>query len=152
MQLGDVMYRDLRFVIPVFVQFLLYASPSRLQSVGDCRKGARAVPGLVSAKPLASLMEFFSLTLFGEGSLNVGWLAYSVGISVITFFCRRVSPSDEPSAGLLMSIDAIRISGLSKSYSIARNGGVRANQTYAKQLSSGYENRLLASSKKRFGP
>jgi lipopolysaccharide transport system permease protein len=80
-----VRFRDLRFVIPVAVQFLLYASPVGYSLAAISEKVPVQYQTVYMLNPLASLTEFFRWTILGEGSLNVFWLSYSFMISVIFF-------------------------------------------------------------------
>jgi lipopolysaccharide transport system permease protein len=79
-----VRYRDVRFVVPVAVQFLLYASPVgySLAALGDKVPGPWQAAYLLN--PLASLMELFRWTLLAEGTLNPWWVAYSAAAAVAT--------------------------------------------------------------------
>jgi len=80
-----VSYRDLRFVIPVAVQFLLYASPVGYSLAAINEKVPVKYQTAYMLNPLASLTEFFRWTILGEGTLNVGWLSYSIAASIIVF-------------------------------------------------------------------
>ena len=80
-----VRFRDLRFVIPVAVQFLLYASPVGYSLAAISEKVPVQYQTVYMLNPLASLTEFFRWTLLGEGTLSLGWLAYSFGVSVVFF-------------------------------------------------------------------
>ncbi|MGL4514094.1 MAG: ABC transporter permease [Lacipirellulaceae bacterium] len=79
-----VRYRDVRFVVPVAVQFLLYASPVgySLAALGDKVPGPWQAAYLLN--PLASLMELFRWTLLAEGTLDPWWVAYSAAAAVAT--------------------------------------------------------------------
>src|SRR5690606_8527608 len=80
-----VRYRDLRYVIPVAIQFLLYASPVgySLEVLHEKLPAQFYAPYMLN--PLASLIEFFRWTLLGEGQLALGWLAYSVAVALGIF-------------------------------------------------------------------
>jgi lipopolysaccharide transport system permease protein len=80
-----VRYRDLRYVIPVAVQFLLYASPVGYSLAAIHERVPAGYDALYMLNPLASLMEFFRYCLLGEGTLNPCWLAYSVVFALATF-------------------------------------------------------------------
>lgn len=80
-----VRYRDLRFVIPVAVQFLLYASPVGYSLAAINEKVPLEYQTAYMLNPLASLMEFFRWTLLGEGTLSPMWMTYSVAVALITF-------------------------------------------------------------------
>jgi lipopolysaccharide transport system permease protein len=74
-----VKYRDINYVLPVLVQFLLYASPVAY--------ALSAVPHSLRlyfiANPLTGLLEAFRWSLLGTGSLHVGYVAYSAGFAVV---------------------------------------------------------------------
>ncbi|EMI15586.1 ABC-2 type transporter [Rhodopirellula maiorica SM1] len=80
-----VRYRDLRFVIPVAVQFLLYASPVGYSLAAINEKVPVQYQTAYMLNPLASLTEFFRWTLLGQGTISPLWLGYSVLIALITF-------------------------------------------------------------------
>lgn len=80
-----VRYRDLRYIIPVGVQFLLYASPVGYSLAALNERVPLEYQAIYMLNPLATLIEFFRWTLLGEGTLSLGWLAYSVGVSVAVF-------------------------------------------------------------------
>ena len=80
-----VRYRDLRYIIPVGVQFLLYASPVGYSLAALNERVPLKYQAIYMLNPLATLIEFFRWTLLGEGTLSLGWLAYSVGVSVAVF-------------------------------------------------------------------
>ncbi len=80
-----VRYRDLRFVIPVAVQFLLYASP-----VGYCLAAINEkVPvqyqTVYMLNPLASLTEFFRWTILGKKKRDFALLTYSMLTAIAVF-------------------------------------------------------------------
>ncbi len=72
-------YRDVLFILPAFVQLLLYASP-----VGYV---LTAVPshlqGLFYLNPLAAPLELLRWSLLGTGAPHWGYLAYSAGVSIL---------------------------------------------------------------------
>jgi lipopolysaccharide transport system permease protein len=76
-----VSYRDLQHVIPVLLQFLLYATPVAYSM--------SAVPerwrGFFLFNPLTSLLEGFRWSLLGRGQVHWGWVAYSVACVAVTF-------------------------------------------------------------------
>lgn len=73
-----VTYRDVQFVLPVAVQFALYASPIAY--------AVSAVPHnlrpLYFLNPLSSLLEAFRWSILGTGQLQWGYLAYSAVVAV----------------------------------------------------------------------
>lgn len=80
-----VQYRDLRFVIPVAVQFLLYASPIGYSLAAIAEKVPSRYQAVYMLNPLASLTEFFRWTVLGEGTFSVNWMLYSISMSVFFF-------------------------------------------------------------------
>ncbi len=82
-----VSYRDVQYVMPVLIQFLLYGSPVAY--------AVSAVPAKLRAaymlNPLAGLMEAFRWSLLGRGQLQWGPLAYSAVLCVGIFFLGALS-------------------------------------------------------------
>lgn len=80
-----VQYRDVRYVLPVIIQFAMYASPVGYMIVAVNEK----VPGwavqLYMLNPLASLIEGCRWSMLGTGHLHPGYLAYSLILSVSVF-------------------------------------------------------------------
>jgi lipopolysaccharide transport system permease protein len=74
-----VSYRDVQFVLPVAVQFALYASPVAY--------AVSAVPPqfrtLYFLNPLSGLLEAFRWSLLGTGHLQWGYVAYSGALAVL---------------------------------------------------------------------
>lgn len=73
-----VRYRDVRFVIPVAVQFLLYASPVGYSLAVIGEKVPAAYRALYMLNPVASVIELFRWTILGTGRIDPAWLLYSV--------------------------------------------------------------------------
>jgi lipopolysaccharide transport system permease protein len=76
-----VSYRDLQYVIPILMQFLLYASPVAYS--------AKMVPShlrtVFMLNPIAGLLEAFRWSLLGTGHPNPGQVAYSSIMAVVVF-------------------------------------------------------------------
>jgi lipopolysaccharide transport system permease protein len=74
-----VRYRDINYVLPVLVQFLLYASPVAY--------ALSAVPHSLRlyfvANPLTGLLEAFRWSLLGTGSLHLPYVLYSAGFAIV---------------------------------------------------------------------
>ena len=72
-----VSYRDVQYILPVFLQMLLYASPIAY--------AVSAVPdrwrGLYSLNPLSAVMEAFRWSLLGIGRPHWGSLAYAAAVA-----------------------------------------------------------------------
>lgn len=79
-----VRYRDLRFVIPVAIQFLLYASPVGYGLSAVNEKVPEWATSLFLLNPVASLLEAFRWSVLGVGQLSAGWLAYSLAFAIIS--------------------------------------------------------------------
>jgi lipopolysaccharide transport system permease protein len=80
-----VTYRDLKYAIPVALQFLLYASPVgySLQLVHD--KIPALLQPLYFANPLVELLQAFRWSLLGKGEVHWGWFAYSAFMVMAVF-------------------------------------------------------------------
>jgi lipopolysaccharide transport system permease protein len=76
-----VSYRDLQYVIPVMLQFLLYASPVAYP--------VSAVPGRMQIwfylNPVAGLLEAFRWSVMGRGTINWVAVGYAAGVVVVVF-------------------------------------------------------------------
>lgn len=76
-----VSYRDVQYVLPVLVPFLLYASPVAYP--------ASAVPQRLQPvyflNPLSGLLEGFRWSLLGEGPLHWGYAGYGAAAAVVLF-------------------------------------------------------------------
>lgn len=80
-----VQYRDVRYVLPVVVQFAMYASPVGYMLVAVNEKVPRWAIQLYMLNPLASLIEGCRWSMLGVGELHTGYLIYSLTISVGVF-------------------------------------------------------------------
>jgi len=80
-----VTYRDLKYAIPVVLQFLIYATPVgySLSLVRD--KLPEALQPFYFANPLVELLQAFRWSLLNTGEVNWGWFAYSAVMVVIIF-------------------------------------------------------------------
>lgn len=81
-----VKYRDLRYIIPVAIQFLLYASPVGYSLAALDEKVPTWLASVYLLNPIASLLEAFRWSVLGSGALDSAWLAYSIAVSVVIFF------------------------------------------------------------------
>ena len=79
-----IRYRDMRYVIPVIIQFLLYASPVGYSLEAIQLKVPSHLQSLYMLNPLASLCEFFRWAVLGEGVISPLWLAYSSCVSIFS--------------------------------------------------------------------
>lgn len=76
-----VPYRDVQYMLPVLMQFMLYASPVAY--------AVAAVPGhlraLVGVNPLTGILEGFRWALLGGSPFPARYLIWSAAVSVIVF-------------------------------------------------------------------
>ncbi|HEY4077867.1 MAG TPA: ABC transporter permease [Rhizomicrobium sp.] len=74
-----VKYRDIQYIVPLFVQLMMYASP-----VGY---SAAAVPSYIKPyydlNPLVAPIEIMRWSLTGVGQFNLGSLIYSIVVTII---------------------------------------------------------------------
>lgn len=72
-------YRDLRFLVQFGTQLLMYATPVIYP--------ASSIPErfrwIILANPMTPIMEAFRYAFLGAGSVNVGHLLYSLGMTVV---------------------------------------------------------------------
>jgi lipopolysaccharide transport system permease protein len=73
-----VTYRDVGYVLPVLVPFLMYASPVAY-AVSVVPERLRALYWL---NPLTGLLEAFRWSLLGRGEFHWGYIVYSAAISI----------------------------------------------------------------------
>src|SRR4051794_14077981 len=75
-----VRFRDVNYVLPVLVQFLLYASPVAyaLDAVPQSLRPYFIV------NPLTGILEAFRWSLLNTGSLQVPYVLYSAGFALVT--------------------------------------------------------------------
>jgi lipopolysaccharide transport system permease protein len=77
----SVEYRDINYVVPIFVQFLMYASPVAYS--------VSAVPikwhAIYMMNPLSGLLEAFRWSFLGVGHLDWAILSISIVFSIVIF-------------------------------------------------------------------
>lgn len=73
-------YRDLTFLIAFGVQLLMYATPV-IYPVSLVPPDKQIWLWL---NPLTSLFEIFKYAFLGKGTFDVQWLAYSIGVTIVT--------------------------------------------------------------------
>lgn len=73
-----VSYRDLQYVIPVLLQFLLYATPVAY-AVSAVPERLRAV---ICLNPISGLLEAFRWSVMGSGTIDGRSLSYSTAVSL----------------------------------------------------------------------
>ena len=78
-----VSYRDLQYVIPVLLQFVLYASPVAysMSSVPE------RLQFWLYLNPLSGLLQAFRWSVFGQGELRWVFVAYSAAVAAAVFVC-----------------------------------------------------------------
>jgi lipopolysaccharide transport system permease protein len=77
-----VSYRDVQYVVPVFLQLVMYASPVNYAVTSDM---PRAVQLFYVANPLTGLVQGLRWSLFGVAPPSAGMLAYTVVVTVLMF-------------------------------------------------------------------
>jgi lipopolysaccharide transport system permease protein len=80
-----VTYRDVQYVIPVLMQFLLYASPVAYPLTFALAKLPPSFRSFYFLNPLAGLLQGFRWSLLGHGSLPIVPVVYSAAFSVLVF-------------------------------------------------------------------
>jgi lipopolysaccharide transport system permease protein len=93
----NVKYRDVRYIVPFFIQIWLYATPVIYPASKVTQKLAEfGVPGWIyGLNPMVGVVEGFRYALFGRGSFSSSLLLASVGVTVLflvtgAFYFRRV--------------------------------------------------------------
>jgi lipopolysaccharide transport system permease protein len=83
----SVSYRDVQFIIPVAVQFLLYGSPIAypLSAVPPHLRTAMLL------NPLSGLLDAFRHSLLGRGEMNWGAVAYSATFAIVVLVAGAIS-------------------------------------------------------------
>ena len=76
-----VSYRDVGYIVPVFVQILMYASPVAYASSALPKE----VQGVYLLNPLAPLLEAFRWSVLGRGQFHAGYVAYAAVFSIAAF-------------------------------------------------------------------
>jgi lipopolysaccharide transport system permease protein len=81
-----VKYRDIRHIIPTFLQLGLYLSPIAWSTL--------IVPAkyqwVFLVNPLTGLLNAFRWSLLGDGSLSIGQLAYSTTTAILVFWAGAI--------------------------------------------------------------
>jgi len=76
-----VVYRDLQYVIPILLQFLLYASPVAY-ALSSTPESLRAI---LMLNPLTGLFEAFRWSLLGHGRIDPQAILYSTAVAEVMF-------------------------------------------------------------------
>ena len=82
-----VSYRDVQYIVPVFVTALQLFSPIGFDTVAI---SDRLLPWYMTIDPLAGLVEAFRWSILGSGTVHWGYVAYSAVFSVIALFAGAV--------------------------------------------------------------
>ncbi|HZL35526.1 MAG TPA: ABC transporter permease [Tepidisphaeraceae bacterium] len=77
-----VSYRDVQYIMPVMVQFLMFASPIAY-SVSNISKLSPRMQSLYFLNPLAGYLAAFRWSLLGVGTVPWGYVGYSVVVTVV---------------------------------------------------------------------
>lgn len=80
-----VTYRDVQYVIPVLMQFLLYASPVAFPLTFALAKLPAGFRAFYFLNPLAGLLQAFRWSLLGHGGLPVAPVAWAAAASALVF-------------------------------------------------------------------
>lgn len=80
-----VQYRDVRYVLPILIQFLLYGSPVGYGIIAINERVPEWAVTFYMLNPLASLIEATRWSMTGSGTLHAGYLAYSLAVSAACF-------------------------------------------------------------------
>ena len=78
-----VSYRDVQYIVPVFTQFLLYASPVAYAASLIPERVGPKVATIFAVNPLVGLMEAFRWSCLGTPVASWGAVAYSLGVSLV---------------------------------------------------------------------
>jgi len=81
-----VTYRDVQYVIPVLLQFFLYASPVAYMLSYALTKIPPAFRPFYFLNPMAGLLEAFRWSLLGHEILPIAPVVYAAIVSVLIFF------------------------------------------------------------------
>ena len=81
-----VTYRDVQYVIPVLMQFLLYASPVAYPLTYALAKISPALRPFYFLNPLSGLLQGFRWSLLGHGTLPLAPVIWAAALSVLAFF------------------------------------------------------------------
>ncbi|MBN9503883.1 MAG: hypothetical protein BGO01_07015 [Armatimonadetes bacterium 55-13] len=76
-----VTYRDVQYIVPVFLNLLMYISPI---AYSWSSVPAKLQP-LMSINPLSGIFEGFRWSLLGQGTISASSVAYSVVVCVVMF-------------------------------------------------------------------
>jgi lipopolysaccharide transport system permease protein len=80
-----VSYRDVQYIVPVFMQFLMYASPVAY-SVADAMARVPAKYRFVYIlNPLTGLLEAMRFSVLGRGDVNWNYVIYSTITALVAF-------------------------------------------------------------------
>lgn len=85
-----VSYRDVQYILPVVVNFLLFATPVGYSMAAMPPRVAR-YKDLILFNPLSELMEVFRWSMIGKATVDWRWVAYSAVMSVAIFCFGAVS-------------------------------------------------------------
>jgi lipopolysaccharide transport system permease protein len=80
-----VSYRDINYILPVFVQMLLYASPVAY-SVANIPERVASLRWFFYLNPLTGLLEGFRWSVLGGARPGVGVVAISVAMTALVVF------------------------------------------------------------------
>jgi lipopolysaccharide transport system permease protein len=80
-----VSYRDVQYILPVFLQVLLYASPIAYSLTSALARIPKPLQAAYMLNPLSGLLEAFRWSLLGTGQVHWGYITYSAAASLAVF-------------------------------------------------------------------
>ena len=80
----SVSYRDVQYILPVVMQFLLYGSPVAYSLVYSLSKIPPHLRVFLNLNPLSSLLEAIRWSLLGSDSPDWRFVAYSTAVCILT--------------------------------------------------------------------
>ena len=81
----SVSYRDVNYIVPVLMQFLLYASPVAYGMTAVTQRVPGPLAFVYHLNPMAAILQGFRWSLLGRGEMEWGWAVYSACACVMTF-------------------------------------------------------------------
>jgi lipopolysaccharide transport system permease protein len=80
-----VHYRDVQHMIPVLINFMLFASPVGYSLESVRTKAPESLQTVYMLNPLATLLEAFRWSVLGRGEFSAGGLAYAAAVCLSVF-------------------------------------------------------------------
>lgn len=86
-----VSYRDVQYIVPVLLNFLMYASPVAYSLLMVKEKVSPHTYTFFMLNPLSGLLEAFRWSLLGVGTFPAGFVVYSMVAAVVVFLVGAVN-------------------------------------------------------------